>query len=71
MGEGTFGLGSATFAVAVVKNLTDAGSSWASYGYVALAGGVAVGTYLEWASARKGGKPLLTAQKRRGVRSTA
>jgi len=67
----TFGLGAATFAVAVLKNLTDAGSSWESYGYVALAGGVAVGTYLEWASARKDGTPMLAAQKRRGLRSTA
>jgi len=67
----TFGLGAATFAVAVLKNLTDAGSSWASYGYVALAGAVTVGTYLEWAAARKDGKPLLTARKRRAIRSTA
>ena len=51
----TFGLGVATFAVAVLKNLTDAGSSWASYGYVALAAAVAVGTYLDWAAARKDG----------------
>jgi len=67
----TFGLGAATFAVAVLKNLMDAGSSWESYGYVALAGGVAVGTYLEWASARKDGTPFPAAQKRRGIRSTA
>ena len=46
----TFGLGAATFVVAVLKNLTDAGSSWASYGFVALAGAVAAGTYLEWAA---------------------
>ena len=67
----TFGLGAATFAVALLKNLMDAGSSWESYGYVALAGAVAVGTYLEWASARKDGTPLLAAQRRRGIRSTA
>lgn len=67
----TFGLGAATFAVAVLKSLTEAGSSWESYGYVALAGGVAVGTYLEWASARKDETPLLAAQKRRGIRPTA
>ena len=67
----TFGLGATTFAVAVLKNLTDAGSSWESYGYVVLAGGVAVGSYLEWAAERKDRQPLLTAQKRRGIRSAA
>ena len=67
----TFGLGAATFAVAALKSLTDAGSSWESYGYVALAGGVAVGAYLEWASERREAKPLLAAHKRRGIRSTA
>lgn len=67
----TFGLGVATFAVAALKNLTDAGSSWESYGYVALAAAVAAGTYLEWAAARRDGAPLLAAQKRRGIRSTA
>jgi hypothetical protein len=30
-----FGLGGATFALAVLKNLTDAHSTWASYGFVA------------------------------------
>ena len=67
----TFGLGAATFVVAVLKNLTDAGSSWGSYGYVALAGAVAVGTYLDWASARKDDTQLIAAQRRRGIRSTA
>jgi hypothetical protein len=66
----TLGLGAATAAVAVVKSLADAGSSWTSYGYVALALAVAVGTYLEWAAARRGHQPLL-AQKRRGIRPTA
>ncbi len=67
----TLGLGVATFAVAVLKNLTDAGSSWSSYGYVALAAAVAVGTYLDWAAERKDRGPLLAARKRRGIRSTA
>lgn len=66
----TFGLGVATLLVAVLKNLTDAGSSWASYGFVALAAAVAVGTYLDWVAARKDSRPIL-AQKRRGLRSTA
>jgi hypothetical protein len=65
-----FGLGAATAAVAVVKNLLDAGSSWASYAFVALAVAVAVGTYLDWAAARREHQPLLT-QKRRGIRPAA
>jgi hypothetical protein len=66
----TFALGVATFLVAVLKNLTDAGSSWTSYGFVALAAAVAAGTYLDLADARNERKPML-AQKRRGIRSTA
>jgi len=64
------GLGVATAAVAVLKNLTDAGSSWLSYGYVALAIAVAYGSYVDWAASRRAGRPLL-AQKRRGIRSAA
>ena len=67
----TFGLGVATAAVAVLKNLTDAGSSWASYAFVALAIAVAVGTYLDWAASRRAHQPLLAQQKRRGIRSAA
>ena len=66
----TFGLGVGVVAVAVVKSLTDAGSSWFSYGFVALAGGVALGTYLDWAAARRSSLPTL-AGKRRGLRSAA
>lgn len=66
----TFALGVAALLVAVLKNLTDAGSSWASYGFVALAGAVAFGTYLDWAAARKEQKSVLT-PKRRGLRPTA
>jgi hypothetical protein len=64
------GLGVTTAAVAVVKNLLDAGSSWASYGFVALAVAVGVGTYIDWAAARRERQPLL-AQKRRGIRPAA
>ena len=53
----TLGLGMAILAVAVVKSLTDAGSSWMSYGFVGLAVAVAVGTYLDWAAARKSRRP--------------
>ena len=64
------GLGVAIFVVALLKNLTDAGSSWASYGFVALAGAVAYGTYRDWAAERRpAGAPL--GRKRRGLRSTA
>ncbi len=66
----TLGLGAAVFAVAVVKSATDAGSTWLSYGFVGLAGAVAVGTYLDWAETRKREQPAL-AQKRRGLRSAA
>ena len=65
----TLGLGASTGAVALVKNLTDASSSWASYGFVALAVAVALGTYLDWAAHRN--RPRLAAQKRRGIRSAA
>lgn len=47
------GLGAAVVAVTVAKNLLDAGSSWASYGFVALAGLVALGTYLDWRAERR------------------
>jgi hypothetical protein len=63
-------LGSASFAIAVLKNLTDSDSSWASYGFVAVAGVLALGAYLNWAGARREPKPMLT-QKRRGLRSAA
>jgi hypothetical protein len=66
----TLGLGVATAAVAVLKSLTDAGSSWESYGFVALAIAVAAGTYLELAASRREHQPFLV-QKRRGIRPTA
>ena len=67
----TLGLGAAIFAVAAVKNVTDASSSWASYGFVVLAGAVLVGTYLDWAEERRGERPALAPRKRRGLRSAA
>ena len=66
----TLALGVATAAVAAVKNLTDAGSSWASYGFLVLALAVGCGTYLDWAAARRSREPVLT-RKRRGFRPTA
>jgi len=65
----TLGLGAATGSVALVKNLTDASSSWASYGFVALAVAVALGTYLDWTAGRN--RRPLVAQKRRGLKSAA
>ena len=64
------GLGVTTALVAVVKSLLDASSSWASYGFVALAVAVGVGTYIDWAASRREHQPLL-AQKRRGIRPAA
>lgn len=64
-------LGLAGFAVALVKNLTDAGSTWASYAFVALAGAVAAGAYLDWAAAARAERSSRAARRRRGVRSAA
>jgi hypothetical protein len=65
------GLGLATFALAIVKSLTDADSTWWSYVFVAVAGVLAAGTYLLWAEGREDGVPLLRRRRRREVRSTA
>ena len=67
----TLALGSATFALAVLKNLTDANSTWASYGFVALAGALAFGTYLNWTATRTTSNPLLGRRKRRRFSSAA
>jgi hypothetical protein len=64
------GLGAAVLAVAVLKSLTDASSSWLSYAFLGLAAAVAVGAYLDWAAERKSRQPLL-ARKRRGISSAA
>jgi hypothetical protein len=66
-----FGLGVATFALAVLKNLTDANSTWASYGFVAFAAALAAGTYFNWAETRTTRNPLLGRRKRRGFSSAA
>ncbi len=63
-------LGAAVAAVAVLKSLTDAGSTYASYGFVALALAVGAGAYLDWAEARRPAQPVLT-RKRRGFRPAA
>jgi hypothetical protein len=65
-----FSLGVAVLAVATVKNLTDAGSTPASYVFVGLAAVVAAGAYLDWAAARRADRPALT-RKRRGFSSAA
>jgi hypothetical protein len=65
------GLGVAIFALALLKNLTDANSTWTSYVFVALAGLLAAGTYLNWADTRTDRKPLLGRRKRRGLSSAA
>jgi len=67
----TLALGSAAFVLAVLKNLTDANSTWASYGFVAVAGVLAVGTYLNWADTRTTRNPLLGRRKRRRFSSAA
>jgi hypothetical protein len=67
----TFGLGLAVVAVAVLKSLTDAGSTWESYGFVAFAGAVALGTYLDWAALRRSERGPVLTRKRRGLRSAA
>ena len=58
----TLGLGLGVLAVAVVKSLTDAGSSWLSYGFVGLAVAVSVGTYLDWAAHAQVRRPGAPAQ---------
>lgn len=45
-------LGGLVFVLAVVKNLRDADSTWASYLGVALAAVVAVGTFIDWLGSR-------------------
>ncbi|HEX2346509.1 MAG TPA: hypothetical protein VHI12_07980 [Gaiellaceae bacterium] len=64
----TLALGSVTFAFAVVKNLNDAHSTWLSYGFVALAGAFAYGTYLIWAETHTTRNPLLGRRKLPGRR---
>jgi hypothetical protein len=67
----TLALGVGVLAAAVVKSLTDAGSTWESYAFVALAGAVAVGTYLDWVALRRAAKRPMLTRKRRGISSAA
>lgn len=70
-------LGSAAFVCAVLKNLRDANSTWASYAFVLLAAALAYGTYLSWTEAHPTKNPLLGRRKlpgrrkRRGFTSAA
>jgi hypothetical protein len=63
----TLVLGVAILAVTVLKSLTDSGSTWESYAFVALAALVAGGTFLDWAASRRAEEPLLG--RKRGVSS--
>lgn len=67
----TLGLGVATFALVVLKSLTDADSTWTSYVFVVVAGALTAGTYLVWAETREDGAPLLKRKRRREIRPTA
>jgi hypothetical protein len=49
----TLGLGGTAFGLVVVKNLTDADSTIASYVFVGVAGVLALGTFLLWAETRE------------------
>lgn len=64
----TLVLGFVTCAFAVLKNLTDAHSTWTSYGFVVLAGAFAYGTYLIWAETHTTRNPLLGRRKLPGRR---
>jgi hypothetical protein len=67
----TLGLGIAAFGAAALKNLTDADSSWASYGFVGLGALVALGAFLDWSASRGMRQHPALARKRRGLRSAA
>ncbi len=67
----TFGLGVLSFALVVLKSLTDDDSTLTSYVFVAAAGLLAAGTYLGWAETRGGGTSLRRRKRRAEVRPTA
>jgi hypothetical protein len=68
----TLGLAASAFLLAALKNVTDAYSTWASYGFVALAGVMALGAYLDWAGERRESRsPLLRRKSRRRRISSA
>lgn len=54
-------LGGLVLAMAVVKNLRDVDSTWASYLGVALAAALAVGAFLDWARTRSDEVPVHSA----------
>jgi hypothetical protein len=64
--------GNLIFVLTVVKNVTDAGSTWTSYVFVLFAAVVAVGTYLNWSEARAPEPPAVGYGRRgRGLTPTA
>jgi hypothetical protein len=54
-------LGGLVFVIAVVKNLRDSDSTWASYLGVALAAAMAVGAFLDWTRTRSDDIPVHSA----------
>jgi len=62
-------LGVVVFMLALVKNLTDSDSAWASYAGVLLAAVVALGCYEMWAETSD--RPSVLGRFRRGISSTA
>lgn len=65
------GLAGGAFVVAVLKSLTDAYSTWISYGFLALAGALALGAYLDWAAERREAEAELRRERRSRISSTA
>jgi hypothetical protein len=66
-----FALGNAVFFVTLVKNVTDAGSTWTSYVFLLFAALVAVGSYLSWSEARAPEPPPAVGYGRQYARSTS
>jgi hypothetical protein len=67
-----FAAGNGVFLLTVVKNVTDAGSTWTSYVFVLFGALVAVGTYLNWSEARASEPPAVGYGRRgRGLSPTA
>jgi hypothetical protein len=64
-----FAVALAVFALALVKNLTDSDSTWASYVGLALAAVVLAGAYLHWTDERS--RRSVRRRRRRGLRSAA
>ncbi len=64
------GIGLAVGAIAILKSLTDAGSTLQSYAFVGLAVAFAAGAAMDWASVRRG-EHTAVAPRRRGLSSVA